>query len=120
MKALVRTSLVVAATAFLLFAIVYSILANSGVSPFPAPYALYVVGAATLAAFVVLSLWYYMGKEAPRMVARQLGGRGQTIPQIARRLKMSQDAVRGLLGPDPSAGRLSKHGKNFRRVGRNW
>ena len=49
-----------------------------------------------------------------RTAVRCLGGKGRSVAQIARELDLSQDAVRTLLGPDPSVRRNRPPGNSFR------
>ncbi len=52
-----------------------------------------------------------------RLVVRVLSGRGRSVPQIARELRFSQDAVRSLMAPDPAARRAIGVGNSFRYQG---
>lgn len=51
---------------------------------------------------------------AGRTAVRLLGGKGRSVAQIARELGLSQDAVRTLMGPDPSVRRNRLPGNSFR------
>ena len=49
-----------------------------------------------------------------RTAVKSLGGKGRTVPQIARELGLSQDAVRTLMRSDPSVKRNRQPGNSFR------
>ncbi len=119
MKSILRASLIGIVFACASMAVLPSILTAAGTDPYTGQHALLLVGAVALAAFATLTLRRSREEEPPRMAARQLGERGQTVPQIARSLNMSQDAVRGLLGPDPSPARNRVRGNNCRKTGRS-
>lgn len=52
-----------------------------------------------------------------RTAVKCLGGKGRSVAQIARELGLSQDAVRTLMGPDPSVRRNRLPGNFFRNGG---
>lgn len=119
MQSIFKASLIGIAFACAAMAFLPSILSATATAPLTGQHALLLVGAIALVAFATLTLRTSRDEEPPRMVARQLGERGQTVPQIARSLNMSQDAVRGLLGPDPSPTRNAVRGNNCRKNDRN-
>jgi len=119
MKTLARASLVPVAVSGIVIAILFSALAASGLTPYRVGILVVGVGAALLTSTVALSVNRFLGDETPRMVARQLGERGQSIPQIARHLNISQDAVRGMLGADLAAVRNPRRGNNCRKARRS-
>ena len=116
MKSLLTTPLVLAAIPSTIgIALAAVVSATGAASPLPTEYALFAVGSATLVLFAIASIRSPRGNEDARLLARRLGEQGRSIPQIARSMKLSQDAVRGLLGPDTSAGRRIVDGNNCRK-----
>lgn len=78
---------------------------------------------AIIGGLVVLGLVVLVsGRRVPRdlrSAVEHLHDRGHSVAQIARRLYRSQDAVRGLLQPDPAARRTSGRGNSFRLARRH-
>ncbi len=63
---------------------------------------------------VVVMSWRLARPLDSRVAVKHLGGRGRSVGQIARELGLSQDAVRNLMQPDPTARRAPRSGNSCR------
>lgn len=73
------------------------------------------LGLATLLLFgLVLRRGGKRGKHSIRLAARAEAARGLTVPAIARKLGVSQDAVRLLLGAEAATRQIEPTGNSYR------
>jgi len=74
-----------------------------------------VVASASSALIVLLVARWFRHRRSRNAVVTELANRGLSVAQIARRLELSQDTIRQLLGPDECASRKARGGNSFRR-----